>query len=100
MDLDISDLNQKFKKSDKKSNDLQESTTSNSTGYGAWYLKPKSWNDFYESCRKKRKNTESTKHKVKQQMKTTLNATAKAFDQFIKDNKTYTKTKTFIEILE
>ena len=71
-----------------------------SEGYGAWYLKPKTWNNFYEESKKKKQNSDSQLSEISKQAKgTPLNATAKAFDQFIRDNKLYTKSRIIKEIL-
>ena len=78
----------------------QDGASRSGAGYGAWYLKPKKWNDFYEGCRKK-KSLDSTRSKnYKQLKKIPLNATAKAFDQYIRDNELYTNSRTIKEILQ
>ena len=84
-----------------KSKTSQDRPHGSSVGYGAWYLKPKTWNNFYESkSKKKKQNSDSKLSKLNKQTKgTPQNATAKAFDQFIRDNKMYTKSKTIKEIL-
>ena len=77
----------------------QDGSSRSAAGYGAWYLKPKKWNDFYEGCRKKKSSDSTPSKNNKLLKKTPLNATAKAFDQFIKDNKVYTNSRTIKEIL-
>ena len=69
-----------------------------SSDYGAWYLKPKKWNDFYEGSKKKKSISDDTQI-IKQPKEYPLNATARAFDQFIKDNKLYKESCTIKEIL-
>ena len=77
----------------------QEGASRSGAGYGAWYLKPKKWNDFYEGCRKKKSLDSTSSRNYKQLKKTPLNATAKAFDQYIRDNELYTNSRTIKEIL-
>ena len=69
-----------------------------SSDYGAWYLKPKKCNDFYEGSKKKKKIISDTQI-TKQSKECPLNATARAFDQFIKDNKLYKESCIIKEIL-
>ena len=83
-----------------KSENSEHRFPCSSVGYGAWYLKPKTWNNFYEESKKKKQNSDSKLFKLNKQTKgSPLNATAKAFDQFIRDNEMYTKSRTIKEIL-
>ena len=72
--------------------------------YGAWYLEPKSWNKFYQNHYGSQTKIVPTRKLKNYPPKGAAgempSATKKAFQNFLRDSKHYSKTKILSEILD